>query len=100
MTAKAKPRAARRSVTLVFVGPTLAADEVRARLPDAEVAPPAAMGDVLRAAGRRDVARIAIIDGYFERMAAVWHKRSSTGSRCGARRAWARCAPPSSRASG
>jgi len=74
MTVRAKSRAARRSVTLVFVGPTLAADEVRARLPGAEVAPPAAMGDVLCAAGRRDVARIAIIDGYFERMAAVWHK--------------------------
>ncbi len=45
--------------------------------------------------------RIAIIDGYFERMAAaVWHKemldraRARRASRCSARRAWARCAPP------
>jgi len=60
--------------TLVFVGPTLAADEVHARLPGAEVLGPAAVGDVLRSARRRGIARIAIIDGYFERMAAVWHK--------------------------
>jgi hypothetical protein len=54
--------------TLVFVGPTLAATEV-----PFEVRPPAGVGDVLRAARER-VDRIAIIDGYFERMAAVWHK--------------------------
>ncbi len=60
--------------TLVFVGPTLPADEVRARLPDARVLPPAAMGDILRAQRTRGVRRIAIIDGYFERMAAIWHK--------------------------
>ncbi|MBA3460882.1 MAG: tfuA protein [Deltaproteobacteria bacterium] len=62
--------------TLVFVGPTLAADEVARRLPGAEVRPPVSVGDVLALlsrAGRR-VTRIAIIDGYFERMAAVWHK--------------------------
>lgn len=74
------PRAAtrrrpnRRADTLVFVGPTLPADEVRARLPGATVLPPAAVGDVLRASRRRGVRRIAIIDGYFEQMAAVWHK--------------------------
>lgn len=60
--------------TLVYVGPTLTADEVRARLPDATVLPPAGVGDVLRATRRRGVRRIAIIDGYFEQMAAVWHK--------------------------
>jgi len=38
------------------------------------VAGPVAAGDVLRLARRRGVSRIAIIDGYFERMAAVWHK--------------------------
>jgi hypothetical protein len=37
------------------------------------VRPPAGVGDVLRAVRERP-ARIAIIDGYFERMAAVWHK--------------------------
>jgi hypothetical protein len=62
--------------TVVFVGPTLPAAEVRARLPGATVAPPVAVGEVLALAlaRRRGVTRIAIIDGYFERMAAVWHK--------------------------
>jgi hypothetical protein len=60
--------------TLVYIGPTLAAAEVRARLPDATVLPPAAVGDVLVAARRHGIRRIAIVDGYFERMAAVWHK--------------------------
>jgi len=62
--------------TIVFVGPTLPAAEVRARLPGATVAPPVAVGEVLALAlaRRRGVTRIAIIDGYFERMAAVWHK--------------------------
>ena len=61
--------------TIVFVGPTLPAAEVEARLPGAIVYPPVGVGDVLRALERRPrIARIAIIDGYFERMAAVWHK--------------------------
>lgn len=61
--------------TIIFVGPTLAADEVRARLPDAIIRPPAAVGDILDLAlARQRPARIALIDGYFERMAAVWHK--------------------------
>ena len=59
---------------LVFVGPTLAAAEVRARLPDAVVLPPVAVGEVLARVRRRPPRVIAIIDGYFERMAAVWHK--------------------------
>jgi len=61
-------------VTLVYVGPTLPAAEVVRRYPDAHVMPPAAMGDILRATRDRRVKRIALIDGYFERMAAVWHK--------------------------
>jgi hypothetical protein len=61
--------------TFVFVGPTLAADEVRARLPGAVIRPPAAVGEILDLAlARKRPARIALIDGYFERMAAVWHK--------------------------
>jgi hypothetical protein len=63
--------------TLVFVGPTLAAAEVTARLPGATVRPPVAVGEILalvRSRRGRGVTRIAIIDGYFERMAAVWHK--------------------------
>jgi hypothetical protein len=63
-----------RRSTIVFVGPTLPVAEVAAALPDAIVAGPVAVGDVLELARRRSVARIAIIDGYFERMAAVWHK--------------------------
>lgn len=63
-----------KQATLVYVGPTLSVDEVLERLPSAVVLPPAAVGDVLRATRVRGVARIAIIDGYFERMAAVWHK--------------------------
>lgn len=63
--------------TLVFVGPTLARDEVAVRLPGAEVREPVACGDLLRLArsrAARTVRRVAIVDGYFERMAAVWHK--------------------------
>jgi hypothetical protein len=60
--------------TAVFVGPTLPAAEVTARLPDAVVMPPVSVGDVLALSRRRSIRRIAIIDGYFERMAAVWHK--------------------------
>jgi hypothetical protein len=60
---------------IVFVGPTLRGDEVRVALPRAEIAPPIACGDLLRLLrARRAVGRIAIIDGYFEGMAAVWHK--------------------------
>ncbi len=60
--------------TFVFVGPTLPAGEVAARLPGAIVRPPVAVGEILTLAANRAVRRIAIIDGYFERMAAVWHK--------------------------
>lgn len=67
-------RANHRRATLVYVGPTLASDDVRRLLPMAEVMPPAGVGDVLRATRRRGIERIAIIDGYFERMAAIWHK--------------------------
>ena len=60
-------------VTLVFVGPTLPADEVTAH--GFVACPPAAVGDILAVVtDRADVARIALVDGYFERMAAVWHK--------------------------
>ncbi|HEX4452283.1 MAG TPA: TfuA-like protein [Kofleriaceae bacterium] len=53
------------TATIIFTGPSLAIPGAR---------PPAAVGDVLAAARERGVKRIAIIDGYFERMAAVWHK--------------------------
>jgi hypothetical protein len=57
---------------IIFTGPSLppeaAADEL-----DAVILPPAAQGDVYRAARGRPPA-IGIIDGYFERVPAVWHK--------------------------
>jgi hypothetical protein len=60
--------------TLVFVGPTLPADVAQELLPSATIMPPIAVGDLLRLVKRRGLKRVAIIDGYFERMAAVWHK--------------------------
>jgi len=57
----------------VFAGPTLSSREVRAHLPDALVAGPVKFGDVYRAA-RQQPSAIAIIDGYFERVPATWHK--------------------------
>ena len=61
--------------TIIFVGPTLPAATIAAQLPGAEIRPPVAVGEVLALVrARKPVARIAIIDGYFERMAAIWHK--------------------------
>ncbi len=57
---------------IVFLGPTLSADEARAVL-DADYRPPAGFGDVIRAASEGPVA-LGIIDGYFEGQPAVWHK--------------------------
>lgn len=57
---------------IVFVGPTLRADEVRAEI-DAVVMPPVSQGDVYRAALDRPWG-IGIVDGYFESVPAVWHK--------------------------
>jgi hypothetical protein len=57
---------------VVFLGPTLPHDEARAVL-DAEYLPPAGHGDVLRAALRRPRA-IALVDGVFDTVPAVWHK--------------------------
>ena len=58
---------------VVFTGPTLPADQARAILPDAVYLPPVAQGDVYRAAGHHPRA-IALIDGFFEHVPAVWHK--------------------------
>lgn len=57
---------------LVFAGPTIDARAIR-EIVDAEVAGPVRFGDVYRAAMEGWHA-IAIIDGYFERIPAVWHK--------------------------
>src|SRR5436190_22164906 len=56
----------------VFTGPTLSAMEAREEL-QANYLPPAAQGDVYRVAKTQPKA-IGIIDGYFERLPAVWHK--------------------------
>jgi hypothetical protein len=56
----------------VFAGPTLRREDVLSRL-DAVVSGPVAFGDVYRTAHQRPTA-IAIIDGYFERVPATWHK--------------------------
>ena len=59
--------------TVIFAGPSLPPAACAALLPDAQVRPPVSQGDVTRAvsAGART---IGIIDGYFERVPAVWHK--------------------------
>ena len=57
---------------VIFTGPTLSAAEAR-RVLDADYLPPAAEGDVYRVA-RQGPQVIGIIDGYFERLPAVWHK--------------------------
>ena len=56
---------------VVFAGPSL--HRADASLSGLEVLPPAAEGDVYRAACQGPRA-IAIIDGYFEAQPAVWHK--------------------------
>jgi hypothetical protein len=57
---------------VIFAGPTLSKREVRQRV-DADVRPPAAMGDIYRAA-RESPDVIGLIDGYFDRVPAPWHK--------------------------
>ena len=57
---------------VVFLGPSLELADARREL-DAHYVGPAAQGDVLRALDARPAA-IAIIDGYFARVPAVWHK--------------------------
>ncbi|MFO0727579.1 MAG: TfuA-like protein [Myxococcota bacterium] len=64
------------SKTAVFLGPTLPVAEAKSIL-RAEYLPPAAMGDVYRLTARAPKSRpqrIALIDGFFERTAAPWHK--------------------------
>jgi hypothetical protein len=56
----------------VFTGPTLPASEAE-KLLDAVYLPPAAIGDVYKAARQKPWA-IGIIDGFFESTPSVWHK--------------------------
>jgi len=57
---------------IVFTGPTLPAKDARLHL-DADYRPPAAIGDVYKAALARPFA-IGIIDGYYETTPSIWHK--------------------------
>jgi hypothetical protein len=57
----------------IFTGPTLPRTEA-AKILDAEYLPPAAIGDVYRAAAQRRPWAIGIIDGFFESTPSVWHK--------------------------
>jgi hypothetical protein len=56
----------------VFAGPTISAEEGRSVL-DAVFLPPVSQGDVYRVARKRPAA-VGIVDGFFERVPAVWHK--------------------------
>lgn len=56
----------------VFTGPTLRPQEGQKEL-DAIYLPPVSQGDVYRVAVKKPFA-IGIIDGYFDRVPAVWHK--------------------------
>ena len=57
---------------VVFLGPTLAREEA-VRFADAQFRPPVAQGDVYKAIAESPPL-IAIVDGYFEGVPAVWHK--------------------------
>jgi hypothetical protein len=59
-------------VIVLFTGPTLPPSEVPA-LPELWVLPPAAHGDVYRAARERPWG-IGIVDGFFEHVPSIWHK--------------------------
>ena len=56
----------------VFLGPSLRVDEAREVLA-AEYLPPVKMGDVQALLARKPRV-VCIVDGYFERVPAVWHK--------------------------
>lgn len=58
----------------IFVGPTLRCEDVAAVLDGAVCLPPAAQGDVYRAAQRHRPRAIGIIDGFFCGAPSVWHK--------------------------
>lgn len=58
----------------VFLGPSMPLDAAQAILPGAVFHPPAAMGDIYRVATEPDCGLVALIDGVFGQVAAVWHK--------------------------
>jgi hypothetical protein len=68
---KRHPAASRPEALVVFLGPSLPAEEARALVP-CQVLPPARQGDVWRALALRPRA-IALVDGVFEAQPSVWH---------------------------
>jgi hypothetical protein len=68
---KRRPAASRPEDLIVFLGPSLPAEEARALAP-CLVLPPARQGDVWRALALRPRA-IALVDGVFEAQPSVWH---------------------------
>ena len=59
--------------TIVFTGPSLSPEIAQKIIPNAWIHAPAKCGDILKAI-RLSPQRIAIIDGYFEQTASLWHK--------------------------
>lgn len=59
---------------VVFTGPSLPPSLAAELLPSAVIAPPAQVGSVVRALRDHRPAALAIVDGYYERVPAVWHK--------------------------
>lgn len=58
---------------LIFAGPTLSHERIRALVPASEIYPPIAAGDLIRLSpGRGDL--VVIIDGFFYQSASVRHK--------------------------
>jgi hypothetical protein len=57
---------------IIFAGPTISRTEILERL-DAEIRPPARMGDIYLAT-QTCPAAIGLIDGYFQGVPSVWHK--------------------------
>jgi hypothetical protein len=57
----------------VFLGPTLPVEDAAALL-KAEFFPPARQGDLYRTVLATDCEVVALIDGYFHQVPAVWHK--------------------------
>ena len=60
-------------MNVVFLGPTMPRDEA-AGLCDAVFLPPARRGDLLAAVETYQPTTLALVDGYFEQVPAVWHK--------------------------
>lgn len=59
--------------SVIFVGPTLSGHPILAS-PEFVWLPPAAEGDIYRAARKRGIRAIGLIDGIFEAVPSVWHK--------------------------